>query len=702
MHPRIPAVLIVPLIAVALIWSVRLQADRTAGGGQPDQSPRALFERARMLEESNNKLTDAIRLYTQVAAQSADRQLAAAAQLRIGLLHERLGQKAEAQRAFRAVVDRYADQSDIVRQAKERFSAAAPPPGGLSARQVWAGLTAAPLGTTSGDGRYLSLTDWTDGSLAVRDLTTGAMRKLTRGGITQGFAYGSVFAPDGGSIAFNWIHQPSSALELRVMRVETQAERVLYRNDQLRYFQPFDWSQDGTRLLMLFSRLDGTNQIAVLSVADGSTQILKTLDWRSPATMRFSPDGRWILYDFPSRDQAPERDVFLLAADGRRETRIVDHPANDEVLGWSPDGKTLLFVSDRTGAPGAWTLQLADGAPAGAPQLLRADLSARLRPLGLTRAGAFYYFASTSVRDVYTADFDLGAGRPIGSPSPMLSRFVGGYESADWSPDGRRLAVITQPPGLGDKRLLIHSADGDREIPLQLSPVNWPRWSPDGRSILVSGRDRKNRRGFFRVDVHSGATTELLLEPAGNSMRMRAAWAQDGKSILYARRTDECLCVIRRDLSTGMEHTILHTPGSDRMMTIAPSPDGTRVAVLSFDEGRQRPVLSVVPAAGGPTRALYEAEDLAWFSLLDWTPDSGAILFGRNGSPEPGKIGVWRVPAEGGDPSSLALAMEGLRDLRLRSDGRRLAFTAGVDKGDVWMMENFLPASTRAPGSIGR
>src|SRR5829696_8920228 len=49
-------------------------------------TPRELFERARMLEESNQGLNEAIALYTQVAAQPKERQLAATAQLRVGLL----------------------------------------------------------------------------------------------------------------------------------------------------------------------------------------------------------------------------------------------------------------------------------------------------------------------------------------------------------------------------------------------------------------------------------------------------------------------------------------------------------------------------------------------------------------------------------------------------------------------------------------
>src|SRR5258708_1583778 len=65
------------------------------------QSPRETFERARMLEESNQNLAEAIKLYSQVISEAGgQRALAAEARYRIGILYNRLGKKAEAQAAF--------------------------------------------------------------------------------------------------------------------------------------------------------------------------------------------------------------------------------------------------------------------------------------------------------------------------------------------------------------------------------------------------------------------------------------------------------------------------------------------------------------------------------------------------------------------------------------------------------------------------
>ena len=66
----------------------------------------------------------------------------------------------------------------------------------------------------------------------------------------------------------------------------------------------------------------------------------------SASRMRFSPDGQWIVYDFAPEEESPERDIYLLPSDGSGGMPLVEHPVNDFVLGWAPDGKSVLFASD--------------------------------------------------------------------------------------------------------------------------------------------------------------------------------------------------------------------------------------------------------------------------------------------------------------------------------------------------------------------
>ena len=75
------------------------------------QSGYDLYQKALVKERAVGDVEEAIRLYQRIVSEFAgNRALAAKAQLRVGLLYHRLGRKAEAQKAFRAVVSQYSDQ----------------------------------------------------------------------------------------------------------------------------------------------------------------------------------------------------------------------------------------------------------------------------------------------------------------------------------------------------------------------------------------------------------------------------------------------------------------------------------------------------------------------------------------------------------------------------------------------------------------
>ena len=62
----------------------------------------------------------------------------------------------------------------------------------------------------------------------------------------------------------------------------------------------------------------------------------------------------------------------------------------------------------------------------------------------------------------------------------------------------------------------------------------------------------------------------------------------------------------------------------------------------------------------------------------------------------------WQVSTEGGPPRKIMetdLGMPRRYGFRVHPDGQRIAFSAGVLHGELWAMENFLPAATDAKGS---
>lgn len=658
------------------------------------QLPRELFERARLLEESNNKLPDAIVLYTQVASQSTDRQLVATAQLRIGLLHERLGHKEEAQRAFRTVVEHYGDQAEVARQAQARLAPVAPAASNApAARRLWAGAGVDLSGAPSPDGKYVSYVDWETGDLAVRDLATGARRRLTgnpRFMQAAAFAQESSFSPDGKQIAYVWFHD--EGMDLRVIGVAGGSPRVLVNGADMPMLR-VSWGGDPLHVAVSHQAAGRTHRLAIVNVATGVLRPLKSFDWREPARIALSPDGRYLAYDFPPREDAPNRDIYVLAVDGSREAIAVQHAGNDLFPVWTPDGGHLVFLSDRTGAPALWTVAMEAGRPRAPARLLQP--TGNVRPLGFTRAGALVYGLGTGSMDVFVAAIDVATGKLLETPR-VAPRQVSGVNSRPrWSPDGRVLAYqADRVPGggLGARRLILQtvSTGDERDLNVPLPYFQRAEWLPDGRAVLLQARSPRGARGFFKVDAASGDTT--LAIPRQERQGYAPAWIDGGRAIIFSSTTDAGERVLlRHDLSTGADDVLYRVPPGRTAGDSSISPDGKW---LAFREGNAPTSINIMPAEGGDIRELVRVEEpdsIPGFGGLNWTPDGRHLLFVRSTGALNEDRTVWKVPVAGGPAEKTELRASRLRDLHLHPDGRRVAFTAGEGSDEVWVLDRLLP-----------
>ena len=568
----------------------------------------------------------------------------------------------------------------------------------MAVRRVWAGADVDTEGAASSDGAYLTYVDWETGDLAIRDLHTGEKHRLTNKGtwsVSHEFALSSVPSPDSKQVAYNWLNK-DFRWDLRVVGLHGSASRILHRNKEEEESDPVDWSPDGKYILARFLTSDRTFQIVLVSAADGSVRVLKKLDWRFPGKMCFSPDGRYIAYDFPPEQDSPNRDIFLLSIDDGREVPLVQHPANDILLGWTPDGTSILFASDRTGSMGVWRVRVANGRAQEAPELIKAD-AGQISALGLTRKWALYYGVRIGRQDVYVAMLDIPTGKVLAAPSSLTQRYIGSNFSPFWSPDGQYVAFTSERQP-GSRVVVIHSMENgkERELVPNLDSFDLGPWSPDGRSLLLHGTDTTGHHGAFRIDVGSAAVAPVVMAETGADAYVPKfpKWSPDGKSVIFQRGADATKgsSVAVRDLETGREKE-LYRAGSSSF--IAPnvdvSPDGRQVA-LDVLSPKQPELLMVIPTSGGEARKLLEVHPPELIGSFTWTPDSRYILFaeGRALTNEP-KNDLWRIRAEGGTPEKLNLAMDGLREVHFHPDGQHIVFTAGHNKSEVWVMENFLP-----------
>ena len=319
------------------------------GSTQITEDPGVLLRSAIEKEEVDGDLQGAIELYQHIIDKfSSNHRIAAQAQLRIGLCYEKLGQKSikQAQDAFQKVIDNYPSQSKEVKAAKERLSnlvkiSSSDVKDGTEFKieVVWPKPKWDIEGSLSPDGRYLSFVDWDTGDLAYRELNSGRTYHLTDLALhleRQESAYDSFWSPDSKQIAYCWENDLDLYYDIRVMNLDSKEHKTLYRvgyHDA--WIAPCGWTPDGEHILIRF--IAEKFKFGLLSVADGSLRIIKELDLLSrrnrPGFIQFSPDGKYIAYDFQQNVDTQSHDIFILSSDGAINVHLTSHPSHDYFLG---------------------------------------------------------------------------------------------------------------------------------------------------------------------------------------------------------------------------------------------------------------------------------------------------------------------------------------------------------------------------------
>jgi Tol biopolymer transport system component len=583
-------------------------------------------------------------------------------------------------------------------------------------RKVWAGPDVDIEGAPSPDGNYLSYVDWETGDLAIYEIATGKKHRLTNKGSwdesDECAQFYSRWSPDGKRIVYQW-YNGKGYNDLRIIGLDGLKPRILYSNKEVNWTHAYDWSPDGTQILAFFEfkkegGTDWITQIVLVSTADGSVRVLKTFDGSWPENMCFTPDGRYIVYDFPQKTGSKERDIFLMSSDGSREIPLVEHPSHDELLGWTPDGKNIIFASDRDGTFSFWIMPVAEGKPQGTPKLVKSSMGP-IKPLGFTRNGSFYYGISEKRNNIYIAELDPETGEILAPPKRASTRFEGHNQTPVYSPNGKYLAYVSRRfpltnfpdytiAQIGGNVLCIKSLETgkEREIFPTLDRFSFPRWSPDGHSVIVM--DMEKGAGYNQIDTQTGNVTPVLKTDENIGFRENShGVSHDGKTLFYVRRDREANIdqILVRDLERGTEKEIYR---SDGPLHISLSPDGQWLAIQAhFFMSEKKPRLNVIPSAGGEPRELCRFEkgiDMHAGAPFTWTADGKYILFTMKTTQKDDTKGeLYRISAEGGEIEKLGLEINGfIINLSAHPDGRHIAFSSSERSiAEIWVMENLLP-----------
>lgn len=699
------------VLTLALMVGVMAQ-----GGAQNDKQ----FQAALHKEMVEGDLKGAIEEYRKVAGRpGVARELAATSLLHVADCYQKLGD-AQARAVYEQLLREYADQGPIVVEARARLGGApsAEPRRGVTLRKVWtsdAPSIAGARGDTeyaiSADGRFMTYIGNFNTTLFLRDLTTGRDRPLT--GEPCCGIYVSTISKDGTAVAFNMCSSDQATCQIRSAKLSgtsVPVSQLVYASEDLSAIAPKDWSPDGKLIAVSLRRKDRTAQIGLIEVASNKLRVLKSVDWRGPTEMFFSPDGRDIAYDLPVSENGSERDVFVIATDGSRELNIASHPGNDTVVGWDPDGSRLLFSSDRSGAVGLWAQPLADRNPHGAPSLVKADIGP-MSALGMTREGALFLEARSNDSDIEVAAVDLAdTGREASSTRP-IQRFTGTNLDPAWSPDGTALAYRSVR---GEEVLVaIRSTQTAETRELHLQPrLNYftgLSWARDGRSFAVYGTDLKGRSGVFRIDADNGRVVPILYQSHVENLSYEGFfWSPDGRRLYFHGQRGS---IYEVDVDSHTERVLVAAPPmvnpgvipDGRLGPISLSPDGHWIATSRRDAPGKSSVATLVPVDGGAPRDLFRVDDPDWVNntAMPWLPDGRAILVRKMKDPDGRASELWRVPIDGTPAKKLEFNVSRVASyaqgrISVHPTGDRVAFVVSENKSrtEVWSLENFLPVVT--------
>lgn len=346
------------------------------------------------------------------------------------------------------------------------------------------------------------------------------------------------------------------------------------------------------------------------------------LDLRVPTQVRISPDGSTVV--FTVRSIAPARDgyrhaLWLVPSDGSKPARqLTLGRKSDGSPRWSPDGRTLAFISDRAGV-------LQAGGAGEKPGRAEAP-----------KEGA---------AQVWLLPMDGGEAR-------QLTRLPRDVSDLAWSPDGTRLCVVSPATSLVPKPERAPDAPPESDI----RQIDRLMYMDNATGFTY---DRPGR--LWRVDAATGEAVRLT---RGSASDGQPRWSPDGTTIVFvsSRHRDADL-TWQQDLYAvpadgGRVVRITGGRGEQYFESPAWSPDGAWIAAIGHrfpaKAGSRGDVWRFRPAGEDEGENLTAGADLfadahmnsdllgAGGSPVHWSGDGRWITFG---APIEGSYELWRVEA---------------------------------------------------------
>ncbi len=283
-----------------------------------------------------------------------------------------------------------------------------------------------------------------------------------------------------------------------------------------------DWSPDGEWVAA--SDKDSTGapfRIVLIGVRDGRKHqvTLPPENIIGDVSPAFAPDGKSLA--FIRAVSSGVDDIYTVPVEGGTPRRVTSDNRYILAMTWGPNGRSIVFSSDRARNYALWRVPASGGTPTRVPMV-----SENASAPAFSRDGRKMLYAQV-FDDTNIWRFDL-TGRT--APKKVVSSTQ--YDSSpSISPDGSRIAFRSNRSGSNE----VWESDAEGRASFQLTRVGGaltgtPRWSPDGSRVVFDSRP-DGQADIYTVPAAGGPMRRVTNAPSEDVV---PSWSQDGKWIYFA------------------------------------------------------------------------------------------------------------------------------------------------------------------------